>query len=411
MKKYMDFHFDEPYRRRRRRRFIISFVCVLAFLAGAATGIYGWMNMHYDSDIAYKIEKTGFTEHQAVLPDGSVINYGKGPANNKPPLLLIHGQMVSWEDYVKVLPRLSSRFHVFAVDCYGHGGSDKNPDKYSCASNGADLVWFIREVIGEPAIVSGHSSGGIIATWIAANAPDDVLALVIEDAPYFSTERGRIEQTFSYLDGFAPIHEYLNQTQEENYTRWYLEHCYMQNLWKDAWVPMVSNPARKQMEKNPNTLPRLWYLPAAMNKVFDMTGCIQNETGQYDLFYGDAFYTGSWFDGVDQTEILRSVTCPSVLLHTAAPGAAPSYYDEEGVLLAAMDKNDAKRAHNLLGPDAIFIDNVKSGHNIHDENPSLFVDAIVRSYNVVKSRISPTPLPILQTGRIWTETRRFGRHP
>ena len=56
--------------------------------------------------------------------------------DNGPPLFLIHGQMVSWEDYVKVLPELSGHFHIFAVDCHGHGKSGKDPGK----------SWLIRQI-------------------------------------------------------------------------------------------------------------------------------------------------------------------------------------------------------------------------------------------------------------------------
>lgn len=58
-----------------------------------------------------------------MLPSGAVINYGE-VTNDKPPLLLIHGQMSMWEDYALVLPELSKKWHVYAVDVYGHGESD-----------------------------------------------------------------------------------------------------------------------------------------------------------------------------------------------------------------------------------------------------------------------------------------------
>ena len=49
------------------------------------------------------------------------------------------------EDYAKVFGELSKRYHVYAVDCYGHGGSSKNPAKYSALENsqGFHLVLFI----------------------------------------------------------------------------------------------------------------------------------------------------------------------------------------------------------------------------------------------------------------------------
>jgi len=78
-----------------------------------------------------KMYNKGFTEKQIKLKDGTVLNYGEGPSNGKTPLLLIHGQAMTWEDYAKVLPEISEYYHVYAVDCHGHGESDWNPEKYS----------------------------------------------------------------------------------------------------------------------------------------------------------------------------------------------------------------------------------------------------------------------------------------
>jgi pimeloyl-ACP methyl ester carboxylesterase len=53
---------------------------------------------------------------------------------------------------------------------------------------GNDLVNFIETVIGEPVYVTGNSSGGLLTVWLAANRPDLVKAVVLEDPPLFSSE-------------------------------------------------------------------------------------------------------------------------------------------------------------------------------------------------------------------------------
>lgn len=57
-----------------------------------------------------------------TLPDGNIINYGE-VKNDKPALLLTHGQMSVWEDYAPVMPELCKNWHIYAVNVYGHGGS------------------------------------------------------------------------------------------------------------------------------------------------------------------------------------------------------------------------------------------------------------------------------------------------
>ena len=166
-----------------RQQFFILLASMVVVLSGTIA-YFAYHNLTYDRARTRQIRHAGFVEKQTVLPDKSVINYGEGP-NNGIPLLLIHGQQVSWQDYSQVLTELSSRYHVFAVDCYGHGGSSKDPKKYTARANSDDIVWFINNVVKDQVVVSGHSSGGLIATLVAATAPDMVRGLVIEDAPVF----------------------------------------------------------------------------------------------------------------------------------------------------------------------------------------------------------------------------------
>lgn len=163
-------------------------IVITIALVGIGLVFYAHRNLTYDHDTQAKLQQAGFQEKQAKLPDGSVLNYGEGPANG-PALVLLHGQQVSWEDYAPVLPELAKRYHVYAIDYYGHGGSSKNPAKYSATAISTDISWFIRQYIKQPVIISGHSSGGLLASLITADAPDVVRGLVIEDAPFFTTEK------------------------------------------------------------------------------------------------------------------------------------------------------------------------------------------------------------------------------
>ena len=96
---------------------------------------------------------------------------------------------------------------------------------------------------------------------------------------------------------------------------------------------------------------------------------MQDGTGSYDLRFGDAFYDYSWFADFDQVETLRAVICPSVLLHVGPDAKIGGYYDDNGVLLSAMDDKDSQRVYSLLPEQhRMLIDNVDSGHDIHAEN-------------------------------------------
>lgn len=85
-----------------------------------------------------RIAELGAVEKQVTLPNGNVINYGELPGEG-PVLLLIHGQMVAWEDYASVMSELHKNWHIYAIDLYGHGESSHNDEMYYLDINGKDI--------------------------------------------------------------------------------------------------------------------------------------------------------------------------------------------------------------------------------------------------------------------------------
>lgn len=84
---------------------------------------------------------------------------------------------------------LAEHFHVFAVDLRGQGRSTWTPRRYSLDNFGGDLVRFISLVIGRPVIVSGCSSGGVMAAWLSAySMPGQIRGAICEDPPLFASE-------------------------------------------------------------------------------------------------------------------------------------------------------------------------------------------------------------------------------
>ena len=107
------------------------------------------------------------------------INYAKGPDNGLP-LLLLHGTMNRWQVFLRHIPWFAPRWHVYAPDYRGHGKSGR-AENYGYPSYYRDTVQFIEEVIGEPAVIFGHSLGGRLALKLAAERPDLVKAIILGD--------------------------------------------------------------------------------------------------------------------------------------------------------------------------------------------------------------------------------------
>ena len=143
-----------------------------------------------------KLETAGIHEKQADF-NQVIFNYAEGP-DNGPPLLLLNAQHMDWYSYSRVLPQLSEKFHIFAIDYQGHGKT-VYPTDYTMNADqiGSDLAGFIESVIKEPAFITGNSSGGLLTVWLASNRPELVRAVVLEDPPLFSSEYPRIKQTIS----------------------------------------------------------------------------------------------------------------------------------------------------------------------------------------------------------------------
>lgn len=105
-----------------------------------------------------------------------------GGVPGEAPILLIHASLYRSEDWENIFPRLATRYRVVSYDQRGHGRSER-ASSYELRAFVDDALRVLREVVKAPAVVIGHSLGAIAALIAAAEAPDLVRALVLEDPP------------------------------------------------------------------------------------------------------------------------------------------------------------------------------------------------------------------------------------
>lgn len=110
------------------------------------------------------------------------INYAEERGDG-PPLLLIHGVTSRWQNWLNVMPVLTQRWRVIAVDLRGHGRSSHAEGRYGLMEYAADIIGLVRHLTDEPAILVGHSLGGMISIGVASEAPELVRAVALEDPP------------------------------------------------------------------------------------------------------------------------------------------------------------------------------------------------------------------------------------
>lgn len=345
-----------------RRALKVVGVIVAVIVAGIAC-FFGWVvgttNGYFERYVDRALA-AGYTEHKYKVREGLTLNYAEH-SNDKTPLLLIPGQGSTWEDYAPSLPLLADEFHVVVVDVHGHGKSTWNRDDYTARQIAADLTELGREVFKRKFVVAGHSSGGLLAAHMAATSPQDISALVIEDAPFFATEADRVPSTFVGQD-LDLLEAFLNQSEEKDYVAYVLPDSYIGKMFGDAWKPL-SDRVVAQRRENPDALPNIPWLGVTINRIWESLA------HPYDKWWSHAFFISrTWHEGFDQEATLRRVQVPSLFLK------ANTKYGENGVLLAALSDKDVARVDELLADNRVV--RVESGHDIHFEKPDWYVQQL-----------------------------------
>lgn len=337
---------------------LLAVVVILIVLAA----VFCCRNTHWWEKDMRKIEALGVEEKQVTLPNGHVINYGELDGDG-PALLLIHGQMVAWEDYAGVMPELSKNWHIYAIDVYGHGESSHEEELYYLDVNGDDLIWFVENVIQEETVVSGHSNGALTAAYIAAYGGDLIKAVVLEDPPVFSTQGENWENSFAYLDTYQPLHNYISSEQTECWPAYYLRHCYWGQLFMKDAMPGLATWAQKYSEKHPGEEVKIIFMPKSST-------CTFHYVNDYDMLYGEHFYNLTWNNGITHEQMLSDIEIPCVYLH------AKENMAENGVYLCAASREQAERAVSLIGDNCTLVETDTSDHSIHDVHEEVYLDVV-----------------------------------
>ena len=290
-----------------------------------------------------------FEEHLCDTGE-AVINFATTGSADDPALLLIPGQTESWWGYERAMPLLAEHFHVFAVDLRGQGRSTRTPGRYSWDNFGNDLVRFMHLAIGRPAIVSGLSSGGVLAAWLSAYAmPGQVRGAHYEDPPLFASETtpaiGQSIRQGPVGHRFALMSKYLG----------------------DQWS--VGDYAGMRAAAASETPAHL----AAFNPPSTSDEPPQN-LKEYDPEWARAFWTGTVGANCDHARMLSQVKVPVLYTHHFRT------VNEQGWLVGAASDVQAQRAVALVeaaGQPVTYLSFPRMGHSMHGQDPELFTSTLL----------------------------------
>src|SRR5437588_7141633 len=118
-----------------------------------------------------------------VQANGITIHYHRTGGNNKPSILLLHGVTDNGLCWSRVTHDLEGSYDVIMTDARGHGRSSSPATGFSTPLLADDAAAVIQALELHKPVLFGHSMGARTASMVAANYPDLVRAVVLEDPP------------------------------------------------------------------------------------------------------------------------------------------------------------------------------------------------------------------------------------
>lgn len=286
--------------------------------------------MTHDREHHHGLEEKSFNAGQVKL------NYAEGE-DNGPPLVLLHGLGRRWQVFLPLIPSLSLRWQVYALDLRGHGKSDHIARGYRGTQYSEDVIRFLREKVGKPAVLFGHSLGGMAAMWIAAHEQQLARTIILGDNMVANTglDGTYYAALFSGLRDLAikggPIEEIARGLAEIK----------LRLPGLDELVRIGDLPGNDQ------AFLMLW------------ARCVQ----QVDPDTYAMSLDGTSLEGWDGEALLRKITCPTLLLQ-----ANPE-------LGGLMSDADVKLALRLL-PHPVHVQFPTLGHALYMQQPEPVLRAV-----------------------------------
>ena len=255
---------------------------------------------------------------------------GSGPV-----LLLLHGVTRCGADWEPLLPALTENWTVIALDQRGHGASP-HADRYLVTDYVADAVRFVREETAGSVVIFGHSLGAMVAAAVAAELPERVGGIILEDPP-FHTMGNRIADTAWQAQFIG-----MRAAAEAGGSREAIADALV-----DIRLP-ISGGGFKRLGDLRDRASLAW-----------SAQCLS----QLDPEVLTPVIEGRWLDGYDFPDALSRVRCPTLLLQ-ADPSAGGALTDADAESL----KSIISTCQQVRFPGC--------GHSLHRDHPESVLRAV-----------------------------------
>lgn len=259
--------------------------------------------------------------------DGVVLAYDDTGDSSRTPLVFLHGLSSARSTWRRFVEAFATEHRVLTLDHRGHGESAHAPGTYTLDHYGPDAADFCARVVGEPAVLIGHSLGGVIAHTVAWSRPDLVRGVVLEDPPLYVGERELGDDSFTMI--FTLMRQVISDLQSRH-------------------APLEEYEAL--MASAPNRTGN-----GTMADLFGEAGTRAQARAMADL--DPQIYTAA----IDGTGLAGAapdtrLSCPIRLLR-ADPALGPAFTTED------------EARFRTTNPHAVVTEVEGAGHLIHDEQP------------------------------------------
>jgi len=157
---------------------VIAVVLAAAFLAVTAYARRHPVEM-FVRMTRRRLAQLGLRRRELVRNGQRIVYWqgGQGPAD----LVLVHGVNDQAGTWVSVLPALLPRFRITIIDLPGHGESDPKSGPLPLGGSVDAVAALIDAETTGPVVLAGNSMGGWVSALYAADHPDRVAHLILED--------------------------------------------------------------------------------------------------------------------------------------------------------------------------------------------------------------------------------------
>lgn len=279
-----------------------------------------------------------FDVQYAEIQNGQTIAYHEsGTGENT--LIAIHGlgsYMPAWKMNIDAL---SESLRVIALDLPGYGKSTKSADNYSISFFAESVTQLMDALDVDQATVMGHSMGGHIALYLAAQHPDRIEQLILSAPAGFEQFTAQDRQVFQATVSAGAIAATPESMIRQNMAVTFYEMPADAQFMVEDRITMMNKPGFKN------------YVEAQAGSIFAML-----EEPVWDM--------------------LPSIDQPTLVIFGKQDALIPNRYMHPGLSVEDVARQGAERM-----PDATLklIDN--AGHFVHFEKPDEFNRLVLEFLN------------------------------